>query len=386
MSPVIQRALVVGGGIAGTSLAIELRRKGIVAEIVEREPVWGAKGTGITLMAPALRALQTLGVLERCLPEGYGVDEMKIFTGGGEFLETVPLHGLLGVGYPAIGGMMRSDLHRVLSETAVEAGASIRVGVTVDTFEESGGHVEVRFSDGTRDTYDIVVGADGCHSPMRRLLLGGDAPEPRFLGQAVWRALVERPKEVTGLFMFYGARHKTGFTPLTPERMYVFLVEPAANRIRPEPSRRPELMRELLADFGGLVAEVRDSIRDPNQVDMRPLEALLLPSPWYRGRVVLIGDAVHATTPQLAMGGAIALEDAIVLAKLLGDEAGVEEALAKFMALRYERCRMVVENSVQLSEWEKNAALHGEDSAHLMGETLAALAAPIWDETPATIA
>jgi 2-polyprenyl-6-methoxyphenol hydroxylase-like FAD-dependent oxidoreductase len=235
----------------------------------------------------------------------------------------------------------------------------------------------VQFTDGSRDTYDLVAGADGWRSNMRRLLLGPGAPEPRFLGLAVWRALVARPPDVTGLFMFYGPQHKTGFTPLTPDRMYVFLVEPTADRIRLDPAARPQVMRELLADFGGLVTEVRESIREPDQVDVRPLDALILPPPWYRDRVVLIGDAAHATTPQLAMGAAITMEDSIVLAELLANEPDVSAALERFMERRFERCRMVVENSVQLAEWEKNAAEHGEDSARLMGESLAALAAPI---------
>ncbi len=376
-APTVQRVLVVGGGISGTSLAIELSRRGIEAEIVENEPIWGAKGTGITLMAPALRALKTLGVLDQCIQAGFGVSEMRIFTAAGDLLEAVPLQGLLGPDYPAMGGMMRPQLHRLLSETAVREGATVRVGTTVTALTQQDSSVEVHFTDGTHQQYDLVVGADGWRSSVRALLLGAEAVEPQFLGQAVWRALVERPSAVTGLFMFYGERHKTGFTPLTSDRMYVFLVEPAADRTRPEPARRPEMMRELLGDFGGLVVDVRASIRDPEQVDVRPLDAMILPPPWYRGRVVLIGDAAHATTPQLAMGAAIAMEDAIVLAELLADGDDLGEALEQFMARRFERCRLVVENSVQLAEWEKNAAQHGEDSARLMGESLAALAAPI---------
>jgi 2-polyprenyl-6-methoxyphenol hydroxylase-like FAD-dependent oxidoreductase len=377
MSASISRALVVGGGIGGTSLALELQRHGIDADLIEREDVWGARGTGITLMAPALRAMRTLGILEECMPEGYGVTEMKIFTAAGDFLEAVPLQGLLGPGAPSIGGMMRPTLHRVLSQTALRAGASVRTGLSVASLDQRDGAVEVGFTDGTRDSYELVVGADGWRSTVRRLLLGPEAPEPRFLGAAVWRALVHRPPEVTGLFMFYGEHHKTGFTPLTPERMYMFLVEPAADRAMPDAADRPAIMREMLADFGGIVADIRETIRDPDQVHARPLDAMLLPAPWYRGRVLLIGDAVHATTPQLAMGGAIAMEDAIVLAEVLANEASVERALEAFMERRYERCRMVVENSVQLNEWDLSAAEHGEESARLLGESLAALAEPI---------
>lgn len=377
MSPSISRALVVGGGISGTSLAIELERRGIKADLIEREEVWGARGTGITLMAPALRAMQTLGILEQCMPEGYGVTEMKIFTAAGDFLEAVPLQGLLGPGAPSIGGMMRPTLHRVLSQTALGVGATIRTGLSVASLEQRDGAVDVAFTDGTRDSYELVVGADGWRSAVRRLLLSSDAPAPRFLGAAVWRALVHRPREVTGLFMFYGERHKTGFTPLTPDRMYMFLVEPAADRTTPDAADRPAIMREMLADFGGIVADIRETIRDPDQVHVRPLDAMLLPPPWYRGRVLLIGDAAHASAPQLAMGGAIAMEDAIVLAELLANEATVDHALEAFMDRRYERCRMVVENSVQLNEWDLSAAEHGDESARLLGESIAALAEPI---------
>jgi naringenin degradation protein FdeE len=372
-----RRVLIVGGGIAGTSLALQLRRTGIEAEILEKEPVWGATGTGITLMGPALRALQRLGLLDRCLAEGAGFTEMTLFTAEGDLLDKVRLHQLLGPNYPAIGGMLRPTLHRILSETALDTGVKVRTGVSVVALRQQADCVEADLTDGTSASFDLVVGADGWRSRVRRLLLGPQDPKPHFLGQAVWRAVLNRPASVTGEFQFYGPGVKAGVTPLGPDRMYMFLVEPDAPRVAPEPSRRPARMRELLAPFGGVLAEVRDTISDPGQVDVRPLYAVLLPAPWYRGRVLLIGDAAHATTPQLAMGGAIALEDSLVLSELLASERDLGSALSAFMLRRFDRCRMVVENSVQLSEWEKSAADHGEDAARLQNESFAALAADI---------
>jgi 2-polyprenyl-6-methoxyphenol hydroxylase-like FAD-dependent oxidoreductase len=373
----IRRALIVGGGIAGTSLALQLQRTGIEAEILEKEPVWGATGTGITLMGPALRALQRLGLLDRCLAEGAGFTEMTLFTAAGDLLEKVRLHQLLGPDYPAIGGMMRPTLHRIVSEAALDAGAKVRTGVSVTALRQHADCVEADLTDGTSASYDLVVGADGWRSRVRRLLLGAEDPKPYFLEQAVWRAVLDRPAAVTGEFQFYGPGVKAGVTPLGPDRMYMFLVEPDAPRVAPEPARRPARMRELLAPFGGVLADVRDTITAPGQVDVRPLYAMLLPAPWYRGRVLLIGDAAHATTPQLAMGGAIALEDSLVLPELLASEGDLESALSAFMTRRFDRCRLVVENSVQLSEWEKSAAEHGEDAARLQNESFAALAADI---------
>jgi 2-polyprenyl-6-methoxyphenol hydroxylase-like FAD-dependent oxidoreductase len=372
----VNRVLIVGGGLSGTSAALALQREGIDVEIIEREPVWGAMGTGITLMGPALRALKQLGVLEQCMAEGAGASELALFTAQGDLFHTVEIHGLLGPDWPALGGMMRPTLHRILAESASEKGVSVRTGTTVTRLEQSADSVDVELSDGSQESYDLVLAADGLRSQIREMVFGDDAPTPKALGQVVWRALLRRPASVTGEFQFYGPGLKTGFTPLGPDRMYQFLVQPFDSDL-PTPEERPGRMRELLEVFGGVVAEVRDQITDPEHVDVRKLYWLIMPRPWYRGRVLLIGDAAHSTTPQLAMGGAIALEDGIVLGELLAAESDLETALEKFMDRRFERCRMVVENSVQLSEWEKNAAEHEQEAGRLQTESFMALAAPI---------
>jgi 2-polyprenyl-6-methoxyphenol hydroxylase-like FAD-dependent oxidoreductase len=377
MSTAADRVLIVGGGLSGVSAAICLQREGIDVEIVEREPVWGALGTGITLMGPAMRALKQLGVLEQCLAEGAGGSEMCLFDAEGELLHTLEIHGLLGPDWPAVGGMMRPTLHKILADTASGMGVSGRTDTTVTSLQQHSDRIDVELSDGTSGSYDLVLGADGMRSQLRKMVFGDEAPEPQPLGQAVWRALLHRPATVTGEFQFYGPGLKTGFTPLGPDRMYEFLVQPVADDVLPPPEERPARMRELLSVFGGVVAEVRETITEPEQVDVRKLYWLLMPPPWHRGRVLLIGDAAHATTPQLAMGGAIALEDGIVLGELLASETELEITLAKFMERRYERCKMVVQNSVQLSEWEKNAAEHEADAGQLQSESFAALAAPI---------
>jgi 2-polyprenyl-6-methoxyphenol hydroxylase-like FAD-dependent oxidoreductase len=373
----LRRVLIVGGGLSGTSAALALQREGIDVEIVEKEPVWGAMGTGITLMGPAMRALKQLGVLAQCLAEGSGCSEMRLFSADGQLIHTLEIHGLLGPDWPAVGGMMRPTLHRILADAAAEKGVSVRTDTTVAALEQGPDAVEVELTDGSTESYDLVLGADGWRSQIRTLVFGDDAPQPQPLGQAVWRALLHRPPEVTGEFQYYGPGVKTGFTPLGPDTMYQFLVQPFADEVLPDPEARPARMRELLAPFGGVVAEVRETITGPEQVDVRKLYWLLMPPPWHRGRVLLIGDAAHATTPQLAMGGAIALEDGIVLGELLAAEDELDAALEKFMERRYERCKMVVENSVQLSEWEKDAAAHGEDAGRLQNESFAALAVPI---------
>jgi 2-polyprenyl-6-methoxyphenol hydroxylase-like FAD-dependent oxidoreductase len=159
--------------------------------------------------------------------------------------------------------------------------------------------------------------------------------------------------------------------------MYVFLTQNITDNVRLLTHRLPAVMREQLADFGGLMAEARERITRPEQIVCRPIESFILPAPWYGGRVLLVGDAAHPTTPHLASGAGLAIEDTIVLTQLLCSGATLPEALEEFMARRYERCRMVVENSLQLGEWEKNPTAPGADPVGLISRTIEALALPI---------
>jgi 2-polyprenyl-6-methoxyphenol hydroxylase-like FAD-dependent oxidoreductase len=136
-------------------------------------------------------------------------------------------------------------------------------------------------------------------------------------------------------------------------------------------------MRDELADFDGPMAAARDSVVSDDQIICRPAEALIVRPPWHQDRVILIGDAAHTTPPHLASGAGIAIEDSIVLSELLGSGIRLTDALMQFNKQRYERCRMVVENSVQLGEWEKDPKSPRADYVKLMDESMRALAQPI---------
>jgi 2-polyprenyl-6-methoxyphenol hydroxylase-like FAD-dependent oxidoreductase len=140
--------------------------------------------------------------------------------------------------------------------------------------------------------------------------------------------------------------------------------------------RFPALLAEQLRGFGGALGAIRDGLGPSSRINYRPLEKLLLPQPWHRGRAILIGDAAHATTPHLASGAGLAIEDALVLADLLVADLPLDDALGRFVARRYDRCRMVVENSVRLGELEMRRA-SGEQQAALQRSSMMALNAPI---------
>jgi 2-polyprenyl-6-methoxyphenol hydroxylase-like FAD-dependent oxidoreductase len=204
-----------------------------------------------------------------------------------------------------------------------------------------------------------------------------DAPQPEFRGQAVWRAVLDRPPDLTRYHLFYGSSTKAGIDPVSDTKLYVLLVQNVPDSARPDRERLPELLRSLLAEYGSPLAELVPQIRDPDAVDYRPLETILVSRPWYRGRVVLVGDAAHSMTPHLASGAGMAIEDGIVLSEELAVGDAIEVALERFMQRRWERCRTVVENSAQISDWERAPAGAGGDAAALTGESMALLAQPI---------
>jgi 2-polyprenyl-6-methoxyphenol hydroxylase-like FAD-dependent oxidoreductase len=368
----VKRALIVGGGIAGITLALGLKKKGIGAEIVELSSKWAIPGLGIALLGPTLRALQTVGFVDSCVHSGFGYSAIKNFNAAGAPMGVVELPRLCGPGYPAAVGILRIGLHNILLQAAEAAQLTIRLGLTVSAIRQMPEAAEVEFSNGTTDRFDLVVGADGAHSKVRALLFGPDVA-PQVTGQTIWRATVKRPQYVDALWQFFGPRHKAGFNPVSASEMYIFLVQNA-------PARRDnlaKLLRDELADFEGPMATARDSIVHDNQVICRPAEALIVRPPWHRDRVIVIGDAAHTTPPHLASGAGIAIEDSIVLSELLGSRMRLSKALTLFNERRYERCRMVVENSIQLGEWEKDPKSLRADYVRLMDDSMRALAQPI---------
>ena len=234
-------------------------------------------------------------------------------------------------------------------------------------------------TDGSSGRYDVVVGADGLNSLVRRFVFP-DAPTPEYTGQVVWRVNVPRPADLDRIDMFVGTNGKAGFVPLAPDLMYVLLIENVAEEDIAVPADRlAATMRERLAEFGGPVAEVRDTyITDDAEVVYRPVESLLVPAPWYRGRVVIIGDAAHATSPHVGQGAAMAIEDAVVLVQETTADQSLGAALSSFMERRFERARLIWQISRQIGQWELDHTPPPEaDFVGLTQQSIHATAAPI---------
>ena len=376
MTSPAKKILIIGGGFSGMAAAIQLRKQQLDVDVVEIDPGWRSYGAGISLGGATLRAFKTLGILPQFLERGAASDGVDIFLPHGQKVATLPTPRIAGPDVPGGGAIMRPVLARILAEATTASGANVRLGCTFTALRQHAEGVEVTFTDGSTITYDLVIGADGLYSKTRAAIMP-DAPQPKYSGQCVWRAVLPRPENVERATMWMGPKIKTGVNPVSRHEMYLFVTEDRVDNVAIDPKDFAPMLSELLAPFPDpVMQQCRAQMNENAQIVYRPLESLLVQQPWHRGRVVLIGDTVHATTPHMASGACIGIEDALVLAEELENADSVEQALAKFGARRWERCRMVVENSGRLGEIEITGGDKAEH-AQIMRDTLAALAAPI---------
>ncbi|MFT4249679.1 MAG: FAD-dependent oxidoreductase [Pseudomonas sp.] len=372
----LRRALVIGGGVAGISCAIQLRKQGLDVHLIDIDRNWRAYGAGLTITGPTLRALRTVGVLDEVVAQGATWSGAKMHDQHGTLLTEMPIPPL-DDGLPATGGILRPVLHKILADKTLAAGIEVSLGVSLADLSQDQDGVLAWLSDGRQERYDLVVGADGLYSQTRQRLFP-DAPGPTFTGQVIFRLLAKRPEGFDRTHFFMGEEIKLGFNPVSPTHMYMYLLyaDPENPWLTVEQQR--ERLYQKMAGFGSFVPQIRETVLGENaeSVNYKPLEVQLLPPPWHRGRVVLIGDAAHATTPHLASGAGMAIEDGIVLAEELGKGGTLDEALQRFTDRRFDRCRHVIENSVKLGQLEMS---HGSplEQGRLMSEALQVLRSPI---------
>lgn len=343
--------VIVGGGIAGSALSIGLARRGIRTILIERDADWTPASSGIFIYSNGLLALDRLGVLDAICEGGWvSPDGGNLYlTADGEKI-TRTTYPRIGERIPAIVGIRRAELHRILTSRLRELGVEVRLGVTVTSIgdDDPARPVTVALSNGDTVTCDVLIGADGIRSQIRTHLFG--QIDPTYTGFGVWRSTHAKPAGIDAKIMMMGVGLRLGIMPISRDALYLFgtTCEPG-KPFYPRAEWADQMRRKFMA-FGKPAAIFLSEIGPSSEVFYTAVEEIQLPLPWSKGRVALIGDAAHSSTPFMGQGGAMAIEDAVVLSDMLANAGDLPATLSSFGTRRFERCRFVQDVSRQVGQ------------------------------------
>lgn len=329
------RVLIVGAGVAGLSFASALVQEGIHPTIAEISADSFQRGVGMKIWPNALLALRTLGLEESVISAGRPQTKATYMNPAGEILSVSDLRPKtasspphLSIGRPALIEAIRPSNE-----------SSIRTELTVVSFEQSDNDVTVRFSDNSKEEYDLVIGADGLNSRVRSLLFRDS--EPEYLGINAWRTLV--PLMPTDELQPQ-VREGDGFSGITfavnQTQLYVSLLSCGHVKRNTTAQEHFQHFRSLCGRFGDPFPSFPDRIEEPTQVVFNPIHEVRLDD-WHLGRVALIGDAAHAMPPFWAQGASMAFEDVAVLFHAMKQFTTIQEAFAHYESQRQPRLRKI---------------------------------------------
>ncbi|MDK2766576.1 MAG: FAD-dependent oxidoreductase [Sphingomonas sp.] len=362
--------LVIGGGIGGLTAAIALRAKGFDVTVIERDPDWSVYGVGIIQQSNVIRAMAQLGLIDEYVASGVGFDAVEIYTPTGVKVARVPTPRLVD-GYPANMGISRPALHKILGDRTIASGAKVLLGVTATKLRDDGAGVDATFSNGEQARFDLVIGADGVYSQTRAALFP-ELTGPQFTGQAVWRYNLPRPADLDALHVYNGPTG-VGLVPVSEALMYIYVTTPEPDNPRYPRAGLAAVMRSKMAGCAPYIRELSELVTDDDGVVYRPLEGMLVEGEWHRGRIALLGDAVHATTPHLGQGAGMAIEDSLVLADELPRHDDVDAALTAYRNRRFDRCAYIVRSSLAIcmGQLGKGPPVDNAKATHEMFEVVA---------------
>jgi 2-polyprenyl-6-methoxyphenol hydroxylase-like FAD-dependent oxidoreductase len=342
------RAIVIGGGIGGVTAALALARAGIETRVYEQAPAPAEVGAGISLWGNAIRALAHIGIKDQVVAAGNVLRVAELRTWKGRVISLMPVgEADRELGHPSV-VIHRADLLNILVRAAPPG--MIRFGAHCAGVRQHDSQVNVRFSDGKIHYADAVIGADGINSQVRAAVLG--AQPVRYSGYTCWRGVVEYSFEKwpSGhAAEVWGRGMRFGITRIGGDRVYWW----ATRNARPN-GRDGDVHKELLSYFRGWFEPVVDLLRHtpPSQIIRSDISDRPPSHAWGKERISLLGDAAHATTPNLGQGGCMAIEDGVILARHLARAhrgiVDVTTALRAYEEERYPRTTMVTNMSWKL--------------------------------------
>ncbi|HZB13111.1 MAG TPA: FAD-dependent monooxygenase [Chryseolinea sp.] len=349
-----KRFAIIGGGIGGLSLAIAMQRKGFHVTVYENTPVIKPLGAGLGLAANAVRAFTEIGISEDVLEAGSVLKKVSIKNQQGKVLAQTDSQKISRK-YNVVNNFTihRADLHDVLLRHLSEG--SLQLGRGCIDFVQDKSSVKLTFQDGSISEADYVIACDGVHSLFRKKLL--PKSKPRYAGYTCWRAVIDNVPAAVDLnetSETWGAGSRFGIAPLNNNRLYWFA---CVNAPENDQKKRSYGIKELSKHFGEFHSPIPEILEHTNDqqliwndiIDIKPLKRFAFE------RILLMGDAAHATTPNMGQGACMAIEDAAILANTISDSQSVEQAFADFERKRIHRTTTIVNESWQLgrvAQWE----------------------------------
>jgi 2-polyprenyl-6-methoxyphenol hydroxylase-like FAD-dependent oxidoreductase len=341
------KLIIAGAGIGGLTLAIALQRKGIDVTIVEQAPALRPLGAGLVLAANAVKALTEIGIEQEVLKAGKALKRLVIKDRRGQVLTSTDSEQISRrYGATDNFAIHRAELHDVLLKH-LQPG-SIQLAKQCVDFKQNAEGISLYFQDGSIINTDYVIACDGIHSIFRRKLI--PQSEIRYAGYTCWRAVVDNPPpginvEETSETWGQGARF--GIVPLASGKLYWFA---CLNAAASSAVMRNYTVEDLLSRFGHFHDPVPSLIKNTRNdqliwgdiIDLKPLTQFAFDN------IAIMGDAAHATTPNMGQGACMAIEDAVVLSNLLGRHSNVQDAFRKFEWMRLPRTQKIVKGSWQL--------------------------------------
>ncbi|HEY1115163.1 MAG TPA: FAD-dependent monooxygenase [Chitinophagaceae bacterium] len=350
---------ILGGGIAGLTTALALKRIGITATVIEAAPGFRPVGAGIVLAVNAMRAYRQLSLYDALMAAGNRVDQISIYDEQGRIINRTYTPGVEGLTNLAI---HRAELHRVLLEALGDA--PIVTGKRSKDVEETERGYRVRFEDGSVADTNYLVVAEGINSPIRKKIVPGS--RIRYSGYTCWRGVADNNLlNIHESSETWGTKGRFGMVPIGANKVYWFACK---NAPPADPRMKAMGTADLLNLFKNYHAPIPAIIRTTpaSQLiwsdisDLEPMEHYAF------GNLVFIGDAAHATTPNMGQGACQAIEDAMVLANCLKDTPAVPDAFRLFEQRRLERTHYIVKQSWtlgRLAQWENSLATRLRNAA-----------------------
>ena len=335
------RVLIVGGGVAGLTLCGLLERRGFQPTLIERAPEFGNVGYVIVVWPSGSRILKGLGLYERLREQGCAFTRYNISNYRGKVINSYTIDSVVEK-YGPIVSIYRPDLIDIL--TGAVSGDSVRMNTTVVSLSDTDEGVETVFSDGSEEIYDLVIGCDGIRSKIREDVFG-DIPL-RYSGMSGWGFWVNPDLCASeGIIEYWGRGKFLGMWP-TRGRLAVFTSVKRKSGVRDSVDTRIESVRRSFAEFGGVVPEILRGLDDPRDIYYDEYNDLRMDR-WSCGRVVLVGDSVHAILPNAGAGVSMAMESAAVLAEELcrTDSVNLPHAFRQYESRRKSRVNKVQNQS-----------------------------------------